>query len=42
LQKRPEDRPQNAAEVALLLRVIGRGVWGFSEPLLVPRTSAER
>ena len=25
------------AEVALLLRVIGRGVWGFSEPLLVPR-----
>ena len=42
LQKRPEDRPQNAAEVALLLRVIGRGVWGFSEPLLVPRASAER
>jgi serine/threonine protein kinase len=42
LQKRPEDRPQNAAEVALLLRVIGRGVWGFSEPLLVPRPSEER
>ena len=42
LQKRPEERPQNAAEVALLLRVIGRGVWGFSEPLLVPRASAER
>jgi eukaryotic-like serine/threonine-protein kinase len=37
LQKRPEERPQNAAEVALLLRVIGRGVWGFSEPALVPR-----
>src|SRR6266850_2310201 len=42
LQKRPEERPQNAAEVALLLRVIGRGVWGFSEPLLVPRASADR
>jgi len=42
LQKRPEDRPQNAAEVALLLRVIGRGVWGFSEPLLVPRSDEER
>jgi eukaryotic-like serine/threonine-protein kinase len=42
LQKRPEDRPQNAAEVALLLRVIGRGVWGFSDPLLVPRAAEER
>lgn len=42
LQKRTEDRPQNAAEVALLLRVIGRGVWGFSEPLLVPRPDEER
>jgi serine/threonine protein kinase len=42
LQKRPEHRPQNAAEVALLLRVIGRGVWGFSEPLLVPRAAEER
>src|SRR4030088_3313180 len=42
LRKRLEDRPQNAAEVALLLRVIGRGVWGFSEPLLVPRATAER
>ena len=42
LQKRPEDRPQNAAEVAVLLRVIGRGVWGFSEPLLVPRPAEER
>jgi serine/threonine protein kinase len=42
LQKNPEDRPQNAAEVALLLRVIGRGVWGFSEPLLVPRQEEER
>jgi serine/threonine protein kinase len=41
LQKRPEDRPQNAAEVALLLRVIGRGVWGFSAPLLVPRPAEE-
>jgi serine/threonine protein kinase len=42
LQKNPEDRAQNAAEVALLLRVIGRGVWGFSEPLLVPRQQEER
>ncbi len=39
LQKRADDRPQSADEVALLLRVIGRGVWGFSEPLLVPRTT---
>ena len=41
LQKRPEDRPENAAEVAVLLRVIGRGVWGFSEPALVPQQPAE-
>jgi serine/threonine protein kinase len=37
LQKHADDRPQSAAEVALLLRVIGRGVWGFSEPQLVRR-----
>ena len=42
LQKNAEERPQNAAEVALLLRVIGRGVWGFSEPLLVPRPAEEK
>lgn len=42
LQKNAEDRPQSAAEVALLLRVIGRGVWGFSEPLLVPRPEEPR
>jgi len=42
IQKRPEDRPENAAEVALLLRVIGRGVWGFSDPLLVPRPREDR
>ncbi|HMC34135.1 MAG TPA: serine/threonine-protein kinase, partial [Myxococcales bacterium] len=42
LQKSAEERPQNAAEVALLLRVIGRGVWGFSEPLLVPRPAEEK
>ena len=41
LQKRPDDRPQHAAEVAVLLRVIGRGVWGFSEPALVPRPAEE-
>ena len=42
LQKRADDRPQSAAEVALLLRVIGRGVWGFSEPQLVPRADDPR
>ncbi len=42
LQKRAEERPQSAVEVALLLRVIGRGVWGFSEPLLVPRAEEQR
>src|SRR5256886_11748018 len=42
IQKHPGDRPENAAEVALLLRVIGRGVWGFSDPLLVPRPREAR
>jgi serine/threonine protein kinase len=42
IQKQPEDRPANAAEVALLLRVIGRGVWGFSDPVLVPRSREDR
>jgi serine/threonine protein kinase len=42
LQKRADDRPQNAAEVAILLRAIGRGVWGFSEPTLVPRPEGDR
>jgi serine/threonine protein kinase len=42
LQKRADDRPQNAAEVAILLRAIGRGVWGFSEPTLVPRPEEDR
>ena len=41
LAKRPEDRPHNAAEVGLLLRAIGRGVAGFSEPLFV-RPAEER
>jgi len=35
LAKRPIERPESAAEVALLLRFIGRGVAGFSEPLFV-------
>jgi serine/threonine protein kinase len=35
LSKRPEQRPSSADEVAVLLRVIGRGVAGFSEPLFV-------
>jgi hypothetical protein len=35
LSKRPAERPESAAEAALLLRAIGRGVAGFSEPLFV-------
>src|SRR5205085_115960 len=42
IAKRPEDRPENAAEVALLLRAIGRGVAGISEPLLVRPPREER
>jgi serine/threonine protein kinase len=43
VSKRPEERPQNAAEASLFLRAIGRGVAGFSEPLLVrtPREARE-
>jgi serine/threonine protein kinase len=35
LAKRPEDRPEHASEVGVLLRAIGRGFAGFSEPLFV-------
>jgi len=35
LAKRPEDRPEHASEVSVLLRAIGRGFAGFSEPLFV-------
>jgi serine/threonine protein kinase len=35
LSKRAEDRPEHASEVSLLLRAIGRGFYGFSEPLFV-------
>ena len=39
LAKKMMDRPESAAEVALLLRFIGRGVAGFSEPLFVRQPS---
>jgi serine/threonine protein kinase len=42
LQKRPEQRPENAAEVSIFLRAIGRGVAGFSEPLFVRPQREER
>jgi serine/threonine protein kinase len=43
LSKDPRQRPSSAAEVAVLLRVIGRGVAGFSEPLFVrPPASEDR
>ena len=35
LRKRPEDRHEHAAEVSVLLRAVGRGVAGFSEPVFV-------
>jgi serine/threonine protein kinase len=37
LRKDAAARPESAAEVGMLLRVVGRGVWGFSTPGLVPR-----
>ncbi len=37
LEKEPARRPESAAEVGLLLRAVGRGVWGFSTPVLVPK-----
>ena len=40
--KNPEQRPQNAAEASLMLRAIGRGVAGFSEPQLVRHRAEER
>jgi serine/threonine protein kinase len=40
LQKDPARRPESAAETGVLLRVVGRGVWGFSTPVLVPRLPA--
>ncbi len=35
LSKRPLDRPESAAEVSVLLRAVGRGVAGFSQPVFV-------
>jgi serine/threonine protein kinase len=35
LAKRPPDRPEHAAEVSMLLRAVGRGVAGFSQPIFV-------
>src|SRR5207253_6144827 len=37
LRKNPLDRPEHAAEVSVLLRMIGRGYAGFSEPLFIRR-----
>jgi serine/threonine protein kinase len=42
LEKQPSRRPESAAEVGLLLRAVGRGVWGFSTPVLVPRQPEDR
>jgi serine/threonine protein kinase len=42
LAKRPEDRPEHASEVSVLLRAIGRGFAGFSEPLFVRPAREER
>jgi hypothetical protein len=35
LAKRPAERPEHAAEVSVLLRAVGRGFAGFSQPLFV-------
>jgi serine/threonine protein kinase len=40
IEKRRERRPESSAEVSVILRAIGRGVAGFSEPLFV-RPAAE-
>ena len=42
LAKAPAERPQNAAEVSVLLRAVGRGVAGFSQPLFVRPPREER
>jgi serine/threonine protein kinase len=41
LEKRPERRPESAAEVSVILRAIGGGMAGFSEPLFVRRPRPE-
>ena len=35
LAKQPADRPEHASEVSVILRAIGRGFYGFSDPLFV-------
>ena len=42
LAKRPEDRPEHAGEVSVLLRAMGRGVAGFSTPVFVRPVREER
>ena len=42
LAKQPGDRPEHASEVSVLLRAIGRGFAGFSEPLFVRPAREER
>lgn len=41
LSKNPERRPEHAAEVSVLLRAVGRGVAGFSEPPFVRHAQAD-
>ncbi len=42
LSKNRADRPGNAGEVALMLRAVGRGVLGFSEPSLAAVVASRR
>jgi serine/threonine protein kinase len=42
LSKSRTDRPGNAGEVALMLRAVGRGVLGFSEPSLAAAAASRR
>jgi serine/threonine protein kinase len=42
LRKRPEDRPEHAAEASVLFRAVGRGLAGFSEPWFVRPPREER
>jgi serine/threonine protein kinase len=41
LRKDRTRRPESAAEVGMVMRAVGRGVWGFSTPMMVPKLSEE-